>query len=63
MNLAKYDQDYFDLEEFLNEMEYFEEEYKPVIRKMKKKEKYQEKRKQDKGKLREIKRNQENDYE
>lgn len=60
MNLAKYDQDYFDLEEFLNEMEYFEEEDKPVIRKMKKEEKYQEKRKQDKGKLREIKRNQEN---
>lgn len=63
MNLAKYDQDYFDLEEFLNEMEYFEEEDKPVIRKMKKEEKYQKKRKQDKGKLREIKRNQENDYE
>lgn len=63
MNLAKYDQNYFDLEEFLSEMEYFEEEDKPVIRKMKKEEKYQEKRKQDKGKLREIKRNQENDYE
>lgn len=63
MNLAKYDQDYFDLEEFLDEMEYFEEEYKPVIRKMKKEEKYQEKRKQDKSKLREIKRNQENYYE
>lgn len=63
MNLAKYDQDYFDLEEFLNEMEYFEEEDKPVIRKMKKEEKYQKKRNQDKGKIREIKRNQENDYE
>lgn len=60
MNLAKYDQDYFDLEEFLDEVEFFEEEEKSVIRKMKKEDTYQEKRKQDKGKLREIKRNQEN---
>ena len=63
MNLAKYDQDYFDLEGFLDEVESFEDKEKSVIRKMKKEEKYQEKRKQDKGKLREIKRNQENNYE
>lgn len=63
MNLSHYN---FELEDFFDEEEYFEDKFKekPVIRKAKREERnqenYQEKRKQDKSKLREIKRNQEN---
>lgn len=59
MNLAKYDRDTFDLEELFAELEDYEE--KPVIKKMRKEDKYTKHYKQDKGKLREIKRNQENE--
>lgn len=61
MNLVKYDQDYFDLEEFLDDLQYFEDEEKPPVRRMRREYVYREdKGKQNKGKLREIKRNQEN---
>lgn len=50
------------LEELFDSFEDYEE--KPVIKKMKKEDKHQAKPKRDKGKLRDIKRNyQEEDYE
>lgn len=61
MNLSHYDS--LDMDDLLEEMQSMHEEEKPVIRRMKKDPVFREKGKQDKNKLREMKRNQENDYD
>lgn len=61
MNVAQYHLD--NMEDYLEEFESFNQRDKPIIKKMKKEDKYTETRKQDKGKIREIKRNQENNDE
>lgn len=61
MNLSHYDS--LDIDDLLEEMQSMHEEEKLVIRRMKKDPVFREKGKQDKNKLREMKRNQESGYE